>query len=478
MGSITIVGIGIWKKHLNEEAMEILKSNQTIVLQTEQCYMTQWLRENGIPYHTMDHLYERAADFESWMEAIAEELTEKSENANVVYAVPGSAQGLPVTQAIYEAGKKKQAVVRMLAGLALGDALQADALQFGWIENARNVYASEVEDCVNHAKQPICIQELDSIYAASSVKLHLMEFFPEDWPIWLGIANESHFEWIHISLYELDRQEEKWYSHRTGLCMGAVPFAQRSVYDAEDLQTILAMLRAPNGCPWDRAQTNQSMKNNTLEEAYELIEAIELNRDDKMVEELGDVFMLLHFHAAIAQEQGRFTLSEIYTRICEKLIYRHPHVFAKTEVPIQTIEDNSKQWDELKRAEKGQTYFAETLYDVPKPFPALMRAQKVLKRAAKAGLPERQGDKIEERIQKEIDALERIVKKEDKTDVQHVVGLLLLNIVALANEYKIDVEESLRIEVEQFCKAFDEIERAAIADHKRINEIKSDQIWQ
>lgn len=477
MGSITIAGTGMWEKHLSQEIIDLLNGQRTIVLQTERCYLAQWLQVRQIAYGTLDSLYEYATDFEEWTHLAVDELVERAEETDLIYAVPGAGKGLPLIERLYARGKKKAIPVRMATGISLGDAMQAEAMEMGWIDDAPNLFAFDALEKIKNAKDSLCIQELDSMYLASTLKLRLMEYFPEEWPVRLGKAGETGFEWRNIPLFELDRLEETWYSHRTGLCIEGVPFARRPAYDEEDLRVILTRLRALDGCPWDRVQTHQSLKNNTLEEVYELIDAIEQNQDDEMVEELGDVLMLMHFHAIIGEEQARFSLSEIYTRICEKLIYRHPHVFIENAKQINTIEDNGRQWEELKRAEKGQERFADTLYAVPKAFPALMRAQKVIKRAATAGLKEESAYAIWKDLHKQIEAMERMIEEDKKTDIQLAIGLILLNIVGLAQCCGIDAEEFLRKMTDRFCRDFAEMEQVILADGKQMNELKIEQIW-
>lgn len=155
-------------------------------------------------------------------------------------------------------------------------------------------------------------------------------------------------------------------------------------YTVNQLLFIMKTLRSPGGCPWDIEQTHSSIRNDALEEVYEVADAIDNNDDIALCEELGDMLLQVVFHAAIAEEEGAFTFGEVVDGICKKLILRHPHVFGEASV------ENSSQvldlWDSIKKEEKKQTTVTDTLQSVPKAFPALMRAAKVQKRAVKAGL--------------------------------------------------------------------------------------------
>ena len=163
----------------------------------------------------------------------------------------------------------------------------------------------------------------------------------------------------------------------------SVSYEKKEKYSIDDLLRIMEILRSEEGCPWDREQTHPSMRRDMIEEAYEMCEAIDLNDTDLLKEELGDVLLQVVHHARIEQEQGSFDFQDVCDGICRKLIQRHPHVFA--DVQVDGTEQVLNNWEQIKQQSKGQTTGAQTLLSVPKTFPALMRAQKVQKRAAKTG---------------------------------------------------------------------------------------------
>lgn len=163
-----------------------------------------------------------------------------------------------------------------------------------------------------------------------------------------------------------------------------VSYERKDKYDINDLLQIMEILRSEQGCPWDREQTHASMRKDMIEEAYEVCEAIDLDDRDLLKEELGDVLLQVVHHARIEEEQGTFNFQDVCDGICKKLILRHPHVFADTQV--SSTGEVLQNWEQIKEESKGQTTKTETLVSVPKTFPALMRAQKVQKRAAKQAL--------------------------------------------------------------------------------------------
>jgi len=154
-------------------------------------------------------------------------------------------------------------------------------------------------------------------------------------------------------------------------------------YTFDDLVEIVSLLRAPGGCPWDREQTHQSIKKNLIEEGYELIEAIDGGNPEKIADESGDLLLQVVFHAIIGKDSGEYEINDVTDAICRKLIHRHPHVFG--EVEVADSGEVLKNWDAIKRADREQSSIAEELRGVSKYLPALMRAEKIQKKAEKAG---------------------------------------------------------------------------------------------
>ena len=193
-------------------------------------------------------------------------------------------------------------------------------------------------------------------------------------------------------------------------------------FDINDLADIVVILRSENGCPWDKVQTHKSIKKDFLEEVYEVMEAIDCDSPEMMREELGDVLLQVVFHTVIETENNNFRLDDVITDICKKLIIRHPHVFGSVEA--DNVETVLKNWDTIKKETKGQETYSDTLKSVPKNFPALMRAQKLSKRAARAG--------IEYDNAHDISALENAVKAlENSKELSWIIIVSLSVIVIL-----------------------------------------------
>lgn len=238
-----------------------------------------------------------------------------------------------------------------------------------------------------------------------------------------------------------------------------VDFIQKECYNIEDLITILRLLREPGGCPWDAKQTHESIKKNLIEETYEVIEAI--NKDDKVLlcEELGDLLMQIVFHAQMESEAGVFGFDEVADGICKKLIERHPHVFG--EVTVNSVDDVLTNWDAIKKKTKGQKTTSESMFSVPRELPALMRAEKLQKKAADIGFdwPDVSGalDKLEE----EIAELREAIANKDKANINEEFGDFLFSAVNVSRFIKVDAEESLTAASDKFLARFTEVEKLA-----------------
>ena len=236
-----------------------------------------------------------------------------------------------------------------------------------------------------------------------------------------------------------------------------VNFEQKEIYDVRDLEKIVAVLRAPGGCPWDAEQTHESSRRDFLEEAYEVAEAIDEGDPDHLKEELGDVLLQVVFHAQMEKEAGRFNLDDAADGVCKKLIYRHPHVFGEVEVSgsAQVLEN----WDKLKRKEKGQDTHTDTLNSVARSLPALWRAEKVQKKARKAGFDWNEVSGPMDKLYEELDELKSAVQ--ENSNIEEELGDLLFAAVNLSRFVGVDCENALTKATDKFIHRFSQVEELA-----------------
>lgn len=224
----------------------------------------------------------------------------------------------------------------------------------------------------------------------------------------------------------------------------------------DDLREIVAILRGEGGCPWDQEQTHASIRRDFLEETYEALEAIDADDPAMLREELGDVLLQVAFHCQIEEEAGRFEFLDVTDEICRKLIVRHPHVFGETGV--SGVEEVLSNWDQIKKETKGQQSASDTLRSVPKVFPALMRAQKLSKRASRAGVSGPK-DPLAELVQT-AGEFSRAAHSEKNTarDREMALGRVLFACVRAAQEQGLDAEEALGKACDAFLRAFEDAE--------------------
>ena len=249
-------------------------------------------------------------------------------------------------------------------------------------------------------------------------------------------------------------------------------------YSLEDLRDIVKILREPGGCPWDAEQTHTSVRKDLLEEAYEVADAIDLNDSDALCEELGDLLLQVVFHSQIAADEKEFTLDDVADGICKKLILRHPHDFGDTVA--ETAEQFLTNWDAIKRDEKSQKTYTDTLESVPRAFPALMRAEKVQKRASKAGYDWDSAEVAFEKLPEEIEEFREALAYEDKTAMEEEFGDILFSAVNVARLCKINAEAALASSTDKFMSRFKAAEQKILQsgrDMKELSPQELDAVW-
>lgn len=230
-------------------------------------------------------------------------------------------------------------------------------------------------------------------------------------------------------------------------------------YTFEDLVSVMSLLRAPGGCPWDREQTHESIRSNFIEETYEAVEAIDTNDSELLKEELGDVLLQVVFHAQMEREKGVFSIDDVTDGIVKKLIVRHPHVFGETIVSTST--EVLRNWDEIKKQTKRQTTQSEVLQSVSKALPALMRSAKVQHKAAKVGFDWPDVSGALSKISEELGELHEAVKAGTPDEREEELGDLLFSVVNVSRFLKVEPEEALTRSCDKFIERFSKVEKMA-----------------
>lgn len=245
-------------------------------------------------------------------------------------------------------------------------------------------------------------------------------------------------------------------------------------YTIDDLIEIVKILRAPNGCPWDRVQTHESLKKSMIEEAYEAIDALD-NKDDTMfANELGDVLLQVIFHSELASERGAFDFDVVLKEVCDKLITRHTHVFGKERAGNE--EEALTTWEQNKKKEKGQKTYSEMILDIPKGLPALMSAEKVQKKAKSCGFDWDNISDVTKKLHEEADELSEAIEKKSQKEISEEYGDVLFTMVNIGRFLELTPEVELMAATRKFTERFCKMERLAAEQNCRLDELDIDQM--
>ncbi len=245
-------------------------------------------------------------------------------------------------------------------------------------------------------------------------------------------------------------------------------------YGIAELLQIMQVLRSENGCPWDREQSHMSIRQDLLEECYEAVEAIDMNSVPMLREELGDVLLQVVFHCQIENEQGNFSFDDICDEVCRKLVVRHPHVFG--EVSVENSDEVLRNWDSIKQQTKHQETASETLEGVCRALPALMYAQKLGKRAARAGMDWSSAEGAFDYIRRETDELEAAMQQGSQQQIEEELGDLLFSCVNTARHLHVDAETALRSASMKFLRRFRQTEQLVTADGKDMSALPIEEL--
>lgn len=250
-------------------------------------------------------------------------------------------------------------------------------------------------------------------------------------------------------------------------------------YSIDDLRDIMVQLRGENGCPWDKVQTHQSIKKSMIEECYEAIDALDSGDDHAFANELGDVLLQVVFHARIAEERGAFDFDDVVNEICTKLITRHTHVFSKDNAV--SAEEALGQWEKNKKKEKNLDSYTAMLEDVPHYLPALMRSEKIQKKAGSVGFDWEETEPIYDKIAEEMTEVKEAVKNGKSDEIEEEYGDLLFAVVNLGRHLKVTPEIALTKASDKFVNRFKEMEEKAVSDGKDMAELSAkelDELWE
>ncbi len=443
MQPLTIATLGTGSDVFLTRAVEkALKTAKQVVLRTARHPMTRYLDEQGIAYVSLDDLYDQCDDFDALNQSAAHKVLALCERQPVCYAVSDAAYD--ATVAALRQMLPDDAPLTVLPGVS--HAQRCLALVRGDTSGLRVYTATEFASARVSPAENLLLLEIHSRECAGDCKLKLMNLMPEEMTVlfFSGSEKTGRVEKKEVPLYELDRQ--KRYDHLTAVYVPGLPFERRTRYDMDDLTAIMRRLLGPDGCPWDRQQTYESLLPSLLEESYEYIQAVREGDIDHMYDELGDVLFQVAFHAALGRQHGDFDLDDVTTAICGKMIERHPHVFGAGHASDagQVLED----WEARKRRQRGYTTVAQAMEGVSTALSPLMRAAKVQEKAAKTGFD---GDALQ-KARQTLDGLE------NKPADEQLLGKLLFFAAALCRQQGQSPDLALTEATNRFITRFSQME--------------------
>lgn len=444
-GDLDQLPLGVYKK---------IKNAAELYVRTEDHPVLQELAEEGVTFNAFDAIYEKHDTFAPVYAEIADTLIALSKEQSLIYAVPGHPLVAEQTvQYLVEAEKKGDFHLVIEGGQSFLDPIFG-ALRIDPIEGFQLLDGTAMaSDDVNMAQHVLIAQVYDS-FSASEVKLTLMEKYPEDYEVTIVTAAGSANEVLRkVPLYELDRAAEV-----DNLTTIYVPPAVDQMDRLKEWQTfrqIVARLRSPEGCPWDREQTHESLRPYLLEEAHELLQAIEEEDDEAIAEELGDVLLQVFLHAQIGQDNGYFQLEDVLSAVSAKMIRRHPHVFGDAEAA--TSDEVVSNWQAIKAQEKPQT--ASILDGQERYSSSLMTSYNYQKKAAKVGFSWSDADGAWEKFEEELQEFQAEAAKGSKERQLDELGDLLFTLVNIARFYQLSPEEAMVHANRKFQQRFSHVEK-------------------
>ncbi len=464
MGSIAIVGVEDATGTFSEYSLARLKAADVIVVTSASGAIAAALSEHGLPPVAM-------SDLGVWAGAstahVVEALVRLSEDKDVAFV----SAGYPLLRDGFVTGllDRSGSVVDVFPTISPLNVILM-AFDVDMTADLDIIDARSLTPTVEQRQSHLIVTGVDNRMLANRVSERLLGCYAPDHTLVLAADHgDGGYELVMSSVEGLPGHEP---TH--GSAVFVPPLRATGVAGFDEFVRTIATLRGPDGCPWDRAQDHLSLRRNLIEEAYEVLAAIEAGDDIGLAEELGDVLLQVVLHAQIAADENRFTIDDVVSGISEKIRRRHPHVFGDAEAgtPAEVIE----RWDEIKRHEKVG---GGALEGIPASLPALMWAQKISRRAVGVGFEWETLDDVWDKVHEEIDELKAV--EPGSPEAADEIGDVLFTIVNIARKHGLDAEESLRATCRKFISRFEYMERVAREAGDELSEIDieaMERLWQ
>lgn len=443
-GDIDQLNLGTYRK--------LIEQNVPLFVRTADHPVLDSLKQENITFQAFDSIYQAHDHFEAVYEEIVRQLLSLAQQHQFIrYAVPG--HPMLAERTVQMLLDQTDVKVEISGGQSFLDDLFT-AVKIDPIEGFQFLDATSFERSqIDYTSHLIFCQVYDQMIA-SDVKLTLLEDLPPHHPVVVvEAAGSSAEQTIRVPLVELDQVIQL--SNLTSVYVE--PITQEALpHQFNRLREVIATLRGPNGCPWDRKQTHQSLRKYLIEEAYELIDAIDEEDDDHIIEELGDVLLQVMLHSQIGEDHGFFTIDDVIRSITEKMIRRHPHVFA--DVQVANEQDVMENWQIIKAREQNNEINQSLLDRIPFSASTLVTADLLQKEAAKVGFDWDTATPVIEKLTEELEEVTEAIQQGETTDIEKEIGDLLFTIVNLARHYQISSDLALNRTNNKFKDRFQYME--------------------
>jgi tetrapyrrole methylase family protein/MazG family protein len=457
---------------LTSETLDLLDGAPAVLARTALHPCIEELRARGVSIRGLDHHYEDKESLDEVYASIVREVVgQAEERGETYYATPG----LPLlAERTVQLLLKEDVEVRVHGAVSFLDAVFS-ALRLDAVEGMLFLDGDHLLERGHGILDPrvgTLLAQVDSRLEAGEVKLALLEVYPPTHTIRLVSAAGTDDERVEaIPLLELDRAER--FDHLTTIYIP--PLSEMEIFDFQRLIDVVARLRGPGGCPWDREQTHDSLAHHMVEEAHEAVDAIRQADWDHLSEELGDLLLQVALHAQLGSEEGIFDIGDTLRLIIEKLIRRHPHVFG--ELKLDTPEEVISRWERIKAEERGEPSILDGLAEG---LPALVYAFKLQSRAARVGFDWGSGEEVLPKLGEELREIEEVLR-EGEGDLEEELGDMFFTLVNVCRHYGVDPEVALHRSARKFSRRFRRMEESCRLEELRMEEMsleELDRIWE
>ncbi|MEG1990707.1 MAG: nucleoside triphosphate pyrophosphohydrolase [Christensenella sp.] len=451
---------------LSMRAVRAIKSADRVVLQSEQAECAGELAELNKNIVTLDDLFESAEDFDALYISGAARISDMANKENAVFCILGDAGTNGFVRELQRSGASIEYVS---CGAGVSAAVTA-ARAFMCIGEYAVTDARELAGAGLDTSNAIVITNVDNAITAEYVKCALCEYYAEETVGLLYAGGVSK----QVKLYDFDKEP----ALGTGgiFVLEGVPIGEKQRYGLYDLVRIMAVLRGEGGCPWDREQTHESLRQYVIEEAYEAADAVDAEDMNALYDELGDVFLQVVFHAQIGQECKEFDIDDVASAVCEKMIRRHPHIFG--DVKADTPEQVVTNWEAIKRQEKKNEDFVSVLMDVPRCMGAMMRAYKLQKKASAIGFDWQDAEQAFLKVEEEKEEWKRALAEGTNADMEGEAGDLIFSVINVLRLKKTNPELCLNRTCEKFIARMEYMEKNAEKELHGLNAAELDELWE